>query len=286
MPCMRYAPATANDPGRRRFPPRAARDGRASSNVAPSRVCTRTSTSVMVACRPTNSMRLPPRPPGAVMILRARRPSRAARAAFGSTSVLDAFGKLQNDRQPHAGRHRRAPHDVVTIRQRLGQLEVGRARFVRARARVMRKEGQRGERQCTAQPSTAIAMRASSASTSRWRPMRRGRNLGRLRQMDLVVRLHRLECALPRSGPLLIDPSRLDVRFDLLVRGHAPGRRRRNEHQMPTQARLDGPLPGAGLKLVDRGGERASEYGCDLLRRTIGVEILEHEWIADRRDSR
>ena len=46
----------------------------------------------------------------------------------------DTFGKLQDDGQPHAGRHRRAPHDVVAIRRRFGQLEVRRTRFMRARA--------------------------------------------------------------------------------------------------------------------------------------------------------
>ena len=73
----------------------------------------------------------------------------------GLDEVACTIGKLQNDRQPHAGQHRGAPHDVVAIRQRLGQFEVRRARFVGARARVMRKDGQRRERQHPPQPPKA-----------------------------------------------------------------------------------------------------------------------------------
>ena len=155
--------------------------------------------------------------------------------------------------------HRRAPHDVVAIRQRLGQLEVRRARFVGARARVMRKDG-RAPR-ARSEPRQAIEESRVRRSRRRFRAWRSGcsRNPRHFREMDLVMRLHRLERTLPRSGALLIDPCRLDLRFDLVVGGHAPGRRGGHEHEMPTQARLDRSLPGPGSDLIDRSSERASE---------------------------
>ena len=67
----------------------------------------------------------------------------------------------------------------------------------------------------------------------------------------VVMRLHRLERALPRGDTLLIEPCRLDLRLDFFVRGDAPGSDGQYEDEMPTQARLDWPLPGPCSNLID-----------------------------------
>ena len=107
---------------------------------APSRVSTRTRTSVIVACKPKNSMRLPARPPGAVIIRRSTIESGSSRT-LGSTTCSH-HREAGEDRQAQASRNGRAPHDVVTVGRCLRQLEVCRARFMGARARLMREDGE------------------------------------------------------------------------------------------------------------------------------------------------
>ena len=92
MPCMRYVAATANVPRPAAISTQGCEGWTSVVVCAPSRVWTRTSTSVMVACKPTKSMRLPPRPPGAVIIRRSTIESGSARV-LGSTRSLAPSGK-------------------------------------------------------------------------------------------------------------------------------------------------------------------------------------------------
>ena len=131
-------------------------------------------------------------------------------------------GELENHRQALAGGDRRAPHDVVTIGQCLGQLEVRRARFVRHRARMMSNDRDTCDREEPRDASKESARDTHGVDFARGRP-RSGRNTRRFGETNLVMRLHRLERALPRSGTLLIEPCRLDLRLDFVVRGNAPG---------------------------------------------------------------
>src|SRR6202040_3790920 len=55
-----------------------------------------------------------------------------------------------------------------------------------------------------------------------------------------------------------------------------------NEHQIPSIARFDRPLPRARLKPLDRNRKLRSELFDQLLGWAISVVILEHERIAKR----
>ena len=93
---------------------------------------------------------------------------------------VHAVGELQNHRQALAGGDRRAPHDVVTIGQCLGQFKVRRTRFVRYRARVMSKD-----REHPRSPANRANHRKDRVRHSRCRfrvrRSRSGRNTRRLR---------------------------------------------------------------------------------------------------------
>ena len=190
MPCARYVPATAKDPRPERSPTRAATDARARR----ARAIARLYTHEHVGDRGFKSHELDALAGQAAreaMICRSTTES-AIRAGWLDDADLD--GELQNHRQALAGGHGRAPRDVVTIGQCLGQLEVRRARFVRDRTRVMSNDrciqARRGAR--------CIEESCAVVTVSIWRPMRVARNAFRAGSANLVVRLHRLERALAR----------------------------------------------------------------------------------------
>ena len=247
MPCMRYAPRRRTIPGRRDIQPGA----RGMNERGRARAIARLYPHEHVGDGGLQAHELDalaPRPPGTV-----DDPPFDDRVGKSARPGLDEVacthrGSCRTTGKPHAGGDRGAPHDVVAIGQRLGQLEVRRARFVRVRARVMRKDASAHRDSNRADAPTAtratrhgVAFGCTAYGVS-------GRNPRHVRETDLVMRPHRLERALPCGGALLVDPSRLDLRLDLVEAGDAPGRRGSHEDEMPAQARLDRSLPGSWLE--------------------------------------
>ncbi len=94
---------------------------------------------------------------------------------------------------------------------------------MRYRVRVMSKDRDTGDREQPREAPKELPRDIHGVDFAVGCP-RSGRNARRLGKTNLVMRLHRLERALARSGTLLIEPCRLDLRLDLVVRGHATGR--------------------------------------------------------------
>ena len=84
-----------------------------------------------------------------------------------------------------------------------------------ARSRVVRNCGNYRGRQQPPKPSQSA--RAIDHGADVVIGFTRNGCNSRFRQMDFVVRLHRVERTLPRQGALFIDPSALDLPFDLVV---------------------------------------------------------------------
>ena len=145
---------------------------------------TRTSTSVIVNCSPTNSMRLPASPFGPASIQRRSTSESASSWTMGSFRFLHAVRQLQHDRQAHAREHRRAPQHAELAGRGLLDLEIGGTRLVgaaptRGRARQRAHRQRRPEapatcrQRCSLWRSVAVQTRHCCAGGGAGRARRR-----------------------------------------------------------------------------------------------------------------
>ena len=162
--------------------------------------CTRTSTSVMVPCRPTKAMRFPANPSGDSTRRRSTRESESSRTA-GGDKVAHIGGQLQLYGQAHAGIRRRAPKNRIAARNDLVDFEIGWTRF-------MRLYDARRHHQAKPQPRTA-------APPGSW--------AGRLWKDHLIFGPHRVERFALGFGSPGVQPRGLNLSRDRLHRKWAGG---------------------------------------------------------------
>jgi len=199
--------------------------------TAPSRVCTRTSTSVIVNCRPENSMR-------SRQSARPRRSSDVRRASprvrsDGVLEVLHTPWKLEDNGQPHAAEHRRAPQ-TLNCPGAVSLIARYAGRDSCAVASSARKAGRAAGRQAATRCRASRASRGALSrrfAACRCIVSRRGQK-HYVPSRAVLIRL------LPRERLLLGEPRLLHVGLTPRSR-HAAGNQRINEHEMPTKPGLD-----------------------------------------------
>ena len=181
MPCTRYAAATANVPRAAAISTQGCDGWTSVVECAPSRVWTRTSTSVIVPCKPTNSMRLPPRPPGAVMIRRSTiesGSSRSRRLDEVASHHRESAERPAAACRPAPGCARRRRSDRAASRSARGTPGAlhGRSRSGGAQGRSAH-----ASRQQPPKPSTAprATITASTSCSGLWRDGRKFEHSGR-----------------------------------------------------------------------------------------------------------
>ena len=265
MPCTTYVSATSHHDCAAAISTHGCEPRAIAVQVRPSSICTRTSTSVIVSCRPANSMRLPASPSGPASSQRRSTSESASSWTSGGLTFRTSSGSCSaiGRRMPASTgvRHRRSNcPGAVSFSSRYA----GRDSCACAAEATSSASNTAKSRLTAAAPrwrrlgTTALRAAARARSALGWR---RG-------QEHRVLRAHRLVRVLARPLLLLAEPRRLHVGLDLLERGHAPGNDGVDEDQVPAVAGLDRPLPRARRELLDRHRERRPELLRQLARRS------------------